>query len=150
MAGRPRYPRAMTDDKSEAEPAEPAEPAEQAKRDAQVALTLARTVVRRENEARDRTAADIVEAYAMELLDYLDGSVPRALSAARVACISAAADVAHPARWRASMRAVELCRRAAGLINPDDDEPADPGEPAAGLPGAGLPGAGRRGARKHS
>jgi hypothetical protein len=142
MAGRPRYPRAMTDDKSEAEPAEPAE---QAKRDAQVALTLARTVVRRENEARDRTAADIVEAYAMELLDYLDGSVPRALSAARVACISAAADVAHPARWRASMRAVELCRRAAGLINPDDDEPADPGEPAAVPPGAG-----RRGARKHS
>jgi hypothetical protein len=131
----------MSDDKSQADPAG------QAERDAQVALTLARSAARRETEARDRTAADIVEGYAMEFLDYLDGSVPRALSAARVACISAAADVAHPARWRASMRAVELCRRAAGLINPDDEPaeaagPADDGEPAAGQPGTGRRDAG--------
>jgi hypothetical protein len=95
----------------------------QAERDAQVALTYARSAVVREKEAPGRNPADIVEGFAMEFLDYLDGSVPRALSAARVACLSAAADVAHPARWRASMRAVELCRRAAGLLAPDDDEP---------------------------
>jgi hypothetical protein len=105
----------MTDDKSQAE------------QDAHVALTYARNAVIRENEAPDRSKADIVEGYAMEFLDYLDGSVPRALSAARAACIAAATDVAHPARWRASMRAVELCRRAAGLIAPDeaDDDARD-------------------------
>jgi hypothetical protein len=97
----------------------------QADRDARVALTYAQTSVKREADSprADRTAADAVEAYAMEFLDYLDGSVPRALRAAQAACLSAATEVAHPSRWRAAMRAVELCRRAAGL--PAADPAAD-------------------------
>src|SRR6185437_7816953 len=51
--------------------------------------------------------------------DQLDGSVPRALMAAREACVSAATDVAHPGRWRTTVLAVELCRRAAGLASPE-------------------------------
>jgi hypothetical protein len=95
----------------------------QAQTDAHVAWTYAVSSVDREEQAppAERTRADIVEGYAMEFLDYLDGSVPRALSAARAACISAAGEVAHPGRWRTAMRAVELCRRAAGIAAPDDD-----------------------------
>jgi hypothetical protein len=94
----------------------------QAEHDAHVALTYAVDSMAREKQdpRAGRSAADIVEAYAMELLDQLDGSVPRALSAARAACISAASDVAHPGRWPVAMRAVELCRRAAGIAAPDD------------------------------
>jgi hypothetical protein len=97
----------------------------QAARDAHVALTYAVDSMAREKQdpRAGRSAADVVEAYAMELLDQLDGSVPRALSAARAACISAASDVAHPSRWPVAMRAVELCRRAAGIAAPD--EPAE-------------------------
>lgn len=93
----------------------------QAERDARVALSYAEDCVRREDKARreDRTIADLVEEHAMELLDQLDGSVPRALQAARAACVSAASDVAHPSRWHSSMLAVELCRRAAGLASPE-------------------------------
>ena len=86
----------------------------QAERDAQLALSYAVKSVNREDaEKRDRTMADAVEFYAMEFLDHLDGSVPRALQAARTACVSAASEVSHPRRWRVSMRAVELARRAA-------------------------------------
>jgi hypothetical protein len=99
----------------------------QAERDARVALSYAADCVRREDKARDdRTIADIVEEHAMELLDQLDGSVPRALMAARAACVSAASDVAHPGRWRASMLAVELCRRAAGLAAADPGAEKEP------------------------
>lgn len=93
----------------------------QAEHDARVALTYAEDCVRREEKAprEARTIADIVEEHAMELLDQLDGSVPRALMAAREACVSAASDVAHPGRWRTTMLAVELCRRAAGLASPE-------------------------------
>lgn len=111
----------------------------QAARDAHVALTYAVDSMAREKQdpRAGRSAADVVEAYAMELLDQLDGSVPRALSAARAACISAASDVAHPSRWPVAMRAVELCRRAAGIATPD--------EPAELKPGAERkPGADRR------
>src|SRR5450432_1106119 len=111
----------MSDDKSQAE------------RDAHIAWAQAVKVVHREDQApADRTMADIVEGYAMELLDQLDGSVPRALSAARVACIAAAGEISHPSRWRTAMRAVELCRRAAGL---DAEEEAGRRKPPA--PGAG-------------
>jgi hypothetical protein len=85
----------------------------------------------------DRSAADVVEGYAMELLDHLDGSVPRALSAARAACLAAAGEVAHPGRWRTAMLAVELCRRAAHLAGHDGEDP----EPPPG--GAVHPAAGR-------
>jgi hypothetical protein len=93
----------------------------QAERDANLALSYAEDVVRREDKAprQPRTIADIVEEHAMELLDQLDGSVPRALMAAREACVSAATDVAHPGRWHTTMLAVELCRRAAGLASPE-------------------------------
>src|SRR5689334_4912237 len=98
----------------------------QAERDAQLALSYAVKSVNREDaEKRDRTMADAVEFYAMEFLDHLDGSVPRALQAARTACLSAASEVSHPRRWRVSMRAVELARRAAGLTGPADDDEAD-------------------------
>jgi hypothetical protein len=91
----------------------------QAERDAQLALSYAVKSVNREDteQQRDRTMADAVEFYAMEFLDHLDGSVPRALMAARAACVSAASEVAHPRRWRVSLRAVELCRRAAGMAD---------------------------------
>jgi len=93
----------------------------QAEHDARVALSYAEDVVRREDKAprQAKTIADIVEEHAMELLDQLDGSVPRALMAAREACVSAATDVAHPGRWRTTVLAVELCRRAAGLASPE-------------------------------
>jgi len=93
----------------------------QAEHDARVALSYAEDVVRQEDSAPRpaRTIADIVEEHAMELLDQLDGSVPRALMAAREACVSAASDVAHPGRWHTTMLAVELCRRAAGLASPE-------------------------------
>jgi hypothetical protein len=97
----------------------------QAERDAQLALSYAVKSVNREDaEKRDRTMADAVEFYAMEFLDHLDGSVPRALQAARTACLSAASEVSHPRRWRVSMRAVELARRAAGLTGQAEDDEA--------------------------
>jgi hypothetical protein len=101
----------------------------QAEHDAHVALTYAVDSMAREKQdpRAGRSPADIVEAYAMELLDQLDGSVPRALSAARAACISAASDVAHPSRWPVAMRAVELCRRAAGIATPDITAERKPG-----------------------
>jgi hypothetical protein len=110
----------------------------EAEKDARVARAFAAASVARQDPSAgaDRSRADAIEGYAMELLDHLDGSVPRALSAARAACLSAAADVAHPARWRTSMLAVELCRRAAHLAGhdgPDDEAPAAP----AGLPRPG-------------
>ena len=93
----------------------------QAERDAQLALSYAVKSVNREDADKpDRTMADAVEFYAMEFLDHLDGSVPRALQAARTACVSAASEVSHPRRWRVSMRAVELARRAAGLTGSAD------------------------------
>jgi hypothetical protein len=51
--------------------------------------------------------------------------VPRALQAAQAACVHAAGEVAHPARWHTAIRAVELCRHAAhlgGHVPPADDE----------------------------
>jgi len=91
----------------------------------------------------DRSAADVVEGYAIELLDHLDGSVPRALSAARAACLSAAGEVAHPGRWRTAMLAVELCRRAAHLAGHDGGDPEDPGRAVPGQQDAPRPDAER-------
>jgi hypothetical protein len=110
----------------------------QADRDAQVALAYAVNCVTREDQAprAGRTVADIVEGYAIDLLDQLDGSVPRALSAARAACLAAASEVAHPGRWRSAMRAVELCRRAAGVAAPDEAAERKPVEPDSGHSGA--------------
>jgi hypothetical protein len=113
----------------------------QAEKDARVARAFAAaSVARKDTGPRpDRSAADAIEGYAMELLDHLDGSVPRALSAARAACLAAAGEVAHPARWRTAMLAVELCRRAAHLAGHegrDDEGPDDagPGAPALAEP----------------
>jgi hypothetical protein len=100
----------------------------QAEKDALVARAFAAASVAREDDGpAGRKKADVVEGYAMKLLDHLDGSIPRALSAAQAACLSAAGDVAHPGRWRTSMRAVELCRRAAHLAGHDGTGPAEPG-----------------------
>jgi hypothetical protein len=126
----------------------------QAEKDARVARAFAAASVARDDGPRaDRSAADVVEGYAMELLDHLDGSVPRALSAARAACLAAAGEVAHPGRWRSAMLAVELCRRAAHLAGHDGGDP-EPPAPAVGAPvadavgqaGAEHPHAGRAGA----
>ena len=105
----------------------------QAEKDARVARAFAAASMARDDGPRaDRSAADLVEGYAMELLDHLDGSVPRALSAARAACLAAAGEVAHPGRWRTAMLAVELCRRAAHLAGHDGGDPDDPGLAAPG------------------
>jgi hypothetical protein len=99
----------------------------QAEKDARVARAFAAASVARDDGPRaDRSAADAVEGYAMELLDHLDGSVPRALSAARAACLAAAGEVAHPGRWRTAMLAVELCRRAAHLAGHEGGDPEPP------------------------
>ena len=113
----------------------------QAEKDARVARAFAAASVAREDASprTDRKAADVVEGYAMELLDHLDGSVPRALSAARAACLAAAGEVAHPGRWRTAMLAVELCRRAAHLAGHDGDDPVAPGPAAAGHQDAARP-----------
>jgi hypothetical protein len=109
----------------------------QAEKDARVARAFAAASMARKNAGprADRGPADVVEGYAMELLDHLDGSVPRALSAARAACLSAAGEVAHPARWRTAMLAVELCRRAAHLAGHDGHDDEDSGRPAPAEPG---------------
>lgn len=112
----------------------------QAEKDARVARAFAAASMARQEASlhRDHSPADVVEAYAMELLDHLDGSVPRALSAARAACLSAAGEVAHPRRWRTAMLAVELCRHAAhlgghvGAEDAADPRPADAGLKATG------------------
>ena len=119
----------MSDHNADKTKSKTADDGGQAERDAHVALTYAARAVTREEQApaADRTRADIVEGYAMEFLDYLDGSVPRALRAARAACIAAAGEVAHPSRWDTAMRAVELCRRAAGVRPDEPAEPADLG-----------------------
>ena len=123
----------------------------QAEKDARVARAFAAATVAREDAGpradragadragADRKAADVVEGYAMELLDHLDGSVPRALSAARAACLAAAGEVAHPGRWRTAMLAVELCRRAAHLAGHDGGDPEAPGPAAAGHQDAARP-----------
>jgi hypothetical protein len=99
----------------------------QAEKDAFVARAFAAASLAGEDAGRaGRRPADRVESYAMELLDRLDGSVPRALSAARVATATAASDAAHPGRWRTSMLAVELCRRAARLAGHDGADDAGP------------------------
>jgi hypothetical protein len=113
----------------------------QAEKDAFVARAFAAASLGVEKDAGDpgrggRKPADKVEGYAMELLDHLDGSVPRALSAARVAGLAAAGDVAHPGRWRTSMLAVELCRRAARLAGHDGGPDGEDGAAAASPPGA--------------
>jgi hypothetical protein len=118
----------------------------QAEKDARVARAFAAASVAREDAGprADHRAADVVEGYAMELLDHLDGSVPRALSAARAACLAAAGEVAHPGRWRTAMLAVELCRRAAHLAGHDGGDPEAPGPAAAGdQDAAGPPGRGK-------
>jgi hypothetical protein len=122
----------------------------QAEKDARVARAFAAASVAREDAGprADRRPADMVEGYAMELLDHLDGSVPRALSAARAACLAAAGEVAHPGRWRTAMLAVELCRRAAHLAGHDGGDPeapdrTDPGHQDAARPDAARPDAER-------
>jgi hypothetical protein len=105
----------------------------QAEKDARVARAFAAASLAPDGgrPRPDRGPADVVEGYAMELLDHLDGSVPRALSAARAACLAAAGEVAHPGRWRTAMLAVELCRRAAHLAGHDDHDGHDDGSPEA-------------------
>jgi hypothetical protein len=115
----------------------------EAEKDARVARAFAAASVARPDPppGTGRSRADVIEGYAMELLDHLDGSVPRALSAARAACLSAAGDVAHPARWRTSMLAVELCRRAAHLAGHDGrDDGASAGPAGRPPPGPGRAG----------
>jgi hypothetical protein len=124
----------------------------QAEKDARVARAFAAASLARDDGRLrpDRGPADVVEGYAMELLDHLDGSVPRALSAARAACLAAAGEVAHPGRWRTAMLAVELCRRAAHLAGHDGHDGEGPEAPdlagtgpeVAGLEGSGQVGSG--------
>jgi hypothetical protein len=116
----------------------------QAEKDARVARAFAAASISREETSprHDRRPADVVEGLAMELLDHLDGSVPRALSAARAACLAAAVEVAHPRRWRTAMLAVELCRRAAHLGGHDGAGPAGAGAEDTGLTDTGLTDAG--------
>jgi hypothetical protein len=115
-----------------------------AEKDARVARAFAAASLARDDgrPRPDSRPADVVEGYAMELLDHLDGSVPRALSAARAACLAAAGEVAHPSRWRTAMLAVELCRRAAHLAGHDGGDPEAPGPAGTGHEAAGPEGSG--------
>jgi hypothetical protein len=91
----------------------------QAGRDAHHAWTYAVNLILLKDQGGipGRTPADVLDNYATDLLDQLNGSPERVLAAARAACISAAEQVANPDRWRPAIRAVELCRRAAELAD---------------------------------
>jgi hypothetical protein len=62
------------------------------------------------------TRGSMLCIYAADLLDQMPGDRERLLAAAGAACIAAAQKVGGPGRWRPVIRAVELCRRSAGLI----------------------------------
>lgn len=88
---------------------------DQARRDAHTAWTYAiNCVIREDQSAQPR--GSVVDDYAIDLLDQPGGNRERLLVAARAACIAAADEVDNPGRWRPAIRAVELCQRAAELI----------------------------------
>jgi hypothetical protein len=91
----------------------------QAQQDAHVAWSYAINVVlREERPPPGRTAAEVFDDFATDVADQLGGDRDRLLAAARQACIEAAEHVAYPGQWRSSLRAVELCQRAAELVQP--------------------------------
>ena len=92
----------------------------QAERDAHAAWTYATGCVIREDQAAraGTTAARVIDDYASDLADQIDGDRARLYAAVRQACIAAAEHVASPAGWRSALRAVELCRRAAEMVQP--------------------------------
>jgi hypothetical protein len=88
---------------------------DRARRDAHTAWTYAVNCVIREDQPL-QPRGSVVDSYAIDLLDQLSGDYERLLAAARAACIVAADEVGSPGRWRPAIRAVELCQRAAELI----------------------------------
>ena len=68
--------------------------------------------------AQPMTPDEILTDYAADLLRETGADRARLYAAAREVCISAADEVAYPALWRQSMRAVELCQRAAVMAGP--------------------------------
>ncbi len=85
-----------------------------AERDAHTAWTYAINSVMRENHPLPgQSASQVFDGCVTDLLDEVGADPDRLYAAARAACISAAEEVAHPGRWRQSVRAVELCQRAA-------------------------------------
>jgi len=92
----------------------------QAEHDAHAAWTYAINLVMAEGRAprTGRTAEQVVDDYATDLADQLDGDRGRLYAAARQACIAAAEEVAYPGRCRSALRAVQLCQRAAAVAQP--------------------------------
>jgi hypothetical protein len=86
-----------------------------ARRDAHTAWAYAVNCVIREDQPL-QPRGSVVDSYAIDLLDQLAGDRERLLAAARAACIAPADEVGDPGRWRPAIRAVELCQRAAELI----------------------------------
>lgn len=90
----------------------------QAEQDAHTAWTYAiNCVLREDRPPPGRTAAEVFDDYATDVADQLGGDPARLYAAARQACIEAAERVAYPGQWRSSLRAVELCRRAAEMVS---------------------------------
>jgi hypothetical protein len=82
----------------------------------------ANSVLHDDRPPAGRSAAEMFDDYATDVGDQLGGDRDRdrdrLLAAARQACIEAAERVAYPGQWRSSLRAVELCQRAAELVQP--------------------------------
>ena len=94
----------------------------QAEDDARTAWTYAINCVIVEEDQRSatdgRSPDEVMSDYAADVFRELGGDPDRLYAAARLACIKAAEVVAYPGRWRTSLRAVELCQRAALLAQP--------------------------------
>jgi hypothetical protein len=88
---------------------------DQAQRDAHTAWTYAiNCVIREDQPAPPRGSA--LDGYAIDLLDQLGRDRERILAAAKAACVAAADQVGSPGRWRPAIRAVQICQRAAELV----------------------------------
>jgi hypothetical protein len=89
---------------------------DQARRDAHTAWTYAINCVIREDQPAVQRFSWLDSYDLLDLLDQLGGNRERLLAAERAACIAAADHVGSPGRWRSAIRAVEICQRAAELI----------------------------------
>jgi hypothetical protein len=89
---------------------------DRAQRDAHAAWTYTLNCVIREDQPV-QPRGSVLDGYAIDLLGELDGDGDRLIAAARAACISAAAEVENPGRWRPAIRAVEVCQRAMELLD---------------------------------
>lgn len=103
--------------------------------DASTAVMYAVNVALHDDQggASGRTAADVFEEYAADLLREFGGSAERVLAAARGIAARSGGDVGYPMRWQQVVMAVELCQRAvelAGQVLPGSYRPGSRGREA--------------------